>query len=157
VSCTPSILKANFSGFVQFLRDERNHEYSNPHWALQSSLLFPRAIHYDLIGKLENFQAGIAAIEKATGISFAAHNDQRLPNASVPQDWRSYYNEELAKQVYTLYRTDFATFGYTKDSWQGGNPLLPRTHREAFLEEEIYQRNRMITLLSKALKDRKPA
>jgi hypothetical protein len=109
------------------------------------------AIPYDLIGRVETFDAGIAAVEKAIGVSFGTQHDRRSANASAPGDWRSYYDEDLAEQVYELYRQDFEMFGYERDSWRGGAPLPEKTPREAFLEEEIFERNRMISLLYDAL------
>lgn len=141
-----------FDGFVRFLCDARNSAYGNPHWALQTSLLFPGAINYDFIGRVESFDDDLAVVEREIGVSFDRREGQDRSNASGAADWRSYYDESLADAVYALYRQDFEAFGYERDSWKGGKPLAPKSAEERFLENEIFERNRMIDMLSSALK-----
>jgi hypothetical protein len=78
----------------------------------------------------------------------AAHLNQRGDG-----DWRDAYTPELADRVHARFREDFDRFGYDRESWRSdgarkpGGPMVT-IHR---LEQEIFERNRVIALLNDRL------
>jgi hypothetical protein len=125
---------------------------TSPHWMHQVALLFPDAISYDMIGRLEHFEHDFARFAEHLRRQGAADPDLTAGhlNRRSDGDWRAAYTEALADQVHAHYREDFERFGYERESWRAaGGP--PRAVDPALtirrLEEEIFERNRVIAML----------
>lgn len=136
----------SFPVFVRYVTEQVDVRHCNPHYALQSGLLFTDAIDYDYIGKVEEMSQGLEVLEKRLGFrdDSAGHDEVALNRSGIP-DWRVHYNEELAGRVYEKYAADFHTFGYDRDSWKGSGAPAGKTPRERYLEEQIFDRNRLIS------------
>ncbi|HED13496.1 MAG TPA: sulfotransferase family protein [Gammaproteobacteria bacterium] len=134
-----------FEGFVRYLREDEDVSVCNPHYRLQKRLIFPNAINYDYIGQVEQFDTGIKEFGERIGVHGLNGMTQGPANESDGGDWRSHYTEKLAEHVYNLYKEDFDQFGYKKDSWMGGGVLEEKTTREKYLEDQIFDRNRLIS------------
>lgn len=81
----------------------------NPHWRPQHFNLMHPLIEYDLVGRLETFDADLARIREATG----------LPDAPVPTRNRTKRDGSLfdgrpglLEKVRNIYATDFELYGY---------------------------------------------
>ncbi|HFD80748.1 MAG TPA: hypothetical protein ENK05_10220 [Gammaproteobacteria bacterium] len=134
-----------FDLFARYVAEYQDLGRCNPHYRLQKRLIFADAIPYDYIGRVENFGEGIMEFHRRTGTAAEADPGGNSRNRSDPADWRSHYTEQLAELVYQAYAEDFEYFGYDKDSWRGGEPLPPKTASERYLEDQIFERNRLIS------------
>ena len=135
----------NFEGFIRYLSEYEDVSTCNPHYRLQTKLTFVDAIQYDYIGKVEEFSEGMNVFEESIGVHGIENIGGSPANESDKGDWRSHYTGQLARLVYELYEDDFKQFGYEKDSWKGGKIAEEKTARECYLEEQIFDRNRLIS------------
>lgn len=135
----------SFDVFIQYVLQHERLDSCNPHYRLQVKLLYDGAIDYDYIGKVENYRDDIENVLRDIGVSNMNQANHGAGNESEPGDWRSYYTEELASLVYSMYEDDFQRFSYSRDSWKGGALLEERTPREKYLEDQIFERNRLIS------------
>lgn len=153
----------SFSGFIKYICTYTNLKNCNGHWQTQSSLIFQDAIKYDLIGKVENFENDIECFFNFIDVdTFQKERLKQIKENSYSNykdDWRSYYDEELANLVYEAYEEDFLKFNYSKDSWKqkqneedsyiqiGQEGLQQLNRMKIHFEKEIYERNQTINML----------
>lgn len=65
----------------------------------------------DFVGRFENLSKDWQSIqEKVVGLGDLPHRNQ-----TSKDDWRNYYNKELARIVYNRYQKDFKIFGYEEE------------------------------------------
>lgn len=129
--------------FREFLGIVSHEDVENcdAHWRLQSAQLLRGALNLSFVGKLERYSE---AVER-----FCRHFGVAAPTSSVGMNrssGASNFDEETASLVYALYREDFDTFGYEKDSWTHGGTgaaVVP----EAVLVAEVLERNVVINEL----------
>ncbi|WP_437758499.1 sulfotransferase family 2 domain-containing protein [Sorangium sp. So ce1389] len=124
----------------------------DPHWALQTAQLFVDAISYDMIGRLESLTTDFARVVEHLRRNGADDVDLTLGhlNQRSDGDWRAAYTSELADAVYARYREDFERFGYARESWRAAGGLRETDPAVTIrrLEEEIFERNRVIAMLN---------
>lgn len=109
----------NFSDFIQFVQDTDTLKMDY-HWCSLKSGLRPDLIDYDFVGYFENFQQDFRTVleqlhvEEKRITEFLAPINQsgvkKIPMAA-------FYNWDLADQVYEIYKEDFETYGYERNSW----------------------------------------
>jgi len=121
----------SFKEFVNWLVNTQNPESCNVHWRPMNKLLFPKLINYTHILKTENLVSGFQAVLDAAGIPESS--DKLLSgyrtNESLPVDWKSLYDDDLALMVYKHFKRDFELYEYSQDSWK-------RVYKEQSLGEE---------------------
>jgi hypothetical protein len=107
-----------FRDFVRYLVDAPERVRRDGHFNLQSRILAPDVIPYDVIGRLESFQRDFERVLRRLDappeiVATAAEvkNPTTKVHPAIP------YDRELADLVYDLYRPDFERFGYDRDSW----------------------------------------
>jgi MMP 1-O-methyltransferase len=121
------------------------------HWRLQTATTFHPALSFTHIGRLEAMED---TLER-----FLAHVDRldlKHAQSMNASESSSSFTEAIANKVWTLYRTDFTTFGYDAASWPGaqlswpGAALVPFSHSrpavvsESKYLEEVLERNVVI-------------
>jgi hypothetical protein len=104
-----------FAEFISLL--ENGHLLNDLHWVPQT-VLCPFKIHeLDMIGKIEDLQAGLNQVMEHLW-------QHREPNALVTRQHNrrnashkleAYYDKEIKERVYALYRDDFEQIGYAQD------------------------------------------
>ncbi len=100
------------------------------HWMPQTVLLQPGKVRYDVIGRLENFDADFAAIMQRVAPAFLDkygtfdHSPHRTGAAQRIAELVGPEEEELIRQIYA---DDFRVFGYdTAPPVEGTAPSAPR-------------------------------
>ena len=108
-----------FRDFVQYVEDtiKQRRDY---HWCTMTDGLRPDLINYDFVGYFEHFNRDFKHVLQQLGVDEVLipdlldpvneSNIKRLPLAAV-YDW------DLADRVYQLYKKDFETYGYERNSW----------------------------------------
>jgi Sulfotransferase family len=133
-----------FEEFVSFLEGGIN-EVWDAHWRRQVDLVFPQALSFTHIGKVECLSKTIDTLA------------YRIKGRGVPAIPRSHeaslhlparYSADLAARVYSLYREDFTTFGYESGSWPRDSEELgePAVALDRFIDE-LVERNLIIAHL----------
>ena len=72
-----------------------------------------RVIHYE---RLQEEWAALPVWREAKVVPPLLRNNA----ATEPYDWRLFYTDALARQVYLFHRPDFEVYGYARDSWRLG-------------------------------------
>lgn len=108
-----------FRDFVSYV-EETMAQRQDYHWCQMTWGLRPDLVAYDFVGYFETFVEDFRQVLQRLGVDealmpalLAPVNEsatRKLPLAAV-YDW------ELADRVYALYRDDFETYRYAKDSW----------------------------------------
>ncbi len=99
-----------FHNFVDFVATQEI-ENCDIHLRQQSSLIDLNSI--DFLGRFENLGADIATIFNAIGLT---QPELGWKNRSLGRrDYRDYYTDDLAEQVYRIYERDIRIFNYTFD------------------------------------------
>jgi hypothetical protein len=112
----------SFRDFVLYVERtvEKNPDY---HWCPLRWGLRPDLIDYDFVGQVENFDADFKTVLQRLKVT-----DELMPNLLKPVNKSSVkglplaavYDWDLADRVYALYKDDFETYGYEKNSWLFG-------------------------------------
>ena len=109
-----------FRDFVRYVQSGARSD--DGHWCIQRRRLMPDIIPYNFIGRFETFVSDFASVldrldataeVRATASIFHGQTS-KIPLAVA-------YDRELANTVYEVYREDFETFGYDRDSWMFEN------------------------------------
>lgn len=112
----------SFRDFVRYVQEtlEQEQDY---HWCSMTWGLRPDLIEYGFVGYFENFESDFRQVLQRLGVTDALmptllepvnqSDAKHIPLAAV-YDW------DLADQVYELYKGDFETYGYEKNSWLFG-------------------------------------
>ena len=103
----------SFAEFIAWLEAQRDQIGQwNPHWRPMARLLRPDLIQYDLIGRLETFEADFATLSARIGQSPAAEA-VAVPHLTRAADrLAEFYTTGLREKVAALYAEDFAAFSY---------------------------------------------
>ena len=104
--------------FRDFVRYIQNGHDRDPHWNVQTQRLMLDLISYDFIGRYETFADDFATVmdrfdapEDVRAMAFTlCGRTYKIPLAVA-------YDSDLAGVVYDIYREDFETFDYDRDSW----------------------------------------
>jgi hypothetical protein len=131
-----------FSEFVDLIREE-NLSVSNPHWRLQNQYIFPAAMNFSKIGKLERLHETLAEFcARANYPDFSQDNSNKMNSSLAAGE----YNQELAEIVFNLYRSDFEIFSYDRNNWPRSTPDR-KVIDEGKFGVEIAERNVVISKL----------
>jgi hypothetical protein len=106
-----------FADFVSYIAEQPDDQRDG-HWKSQVETIHLDLIRYDFIGRFETFQQDFSAVlerfdaptELVSSLGERVNTTVRLPLAVA-------YHRQLADLVYAIYRRDFETFGYARDSW----------------------------------------
>ena len=109
--------QVGFADFVQYIAEQADDQRDG-HWKSQSGSLHLAIIRYDFVGRFETFTQDFTTVlqrfnapaELVATLAKRVNTTAQLPLAAA-------YSKALADLVYAIYRDDFETFGYDKDSW----------------------------------------
>ncbi|XP_033106707.1 carbohydrate sulfotransferase 11-like isoform X2 [Anneissia japonica] len=111
--------KGNKVQFKDFLNMVVNSIYSqNPHWKAIHTSCFPCNVHYDIIGRFEDFENEAKYIFKlanVTDFKFPRSKKKHITNSSKLDTIRSAYSSvpvPLLLDIYNKYKYDFTLFNY---------------------------------------------
>jgi hypothetical protein len=140
-------LPISFDEFVQFVEGQCNLPSCDFHWKRQVEYTFFPAMNFSHVIKIEELKEGLRQFQRHLGLSEPLVADGR--NESLPLG-KATYTKELADRVYSLYRPDFDSLGYDRETWaaparrslneQPGFVTLS----EDRLRDEIMERNLVI-------------
>jgi hypothetical protein len=112
----------SFKDFILYVQKtiEQNPDY---HWCPMRWGLRADLIDYDFVGRVENFEADFKTVLRQLKVT-----DDMIPALLKPVNkspvkgmpLAAVYDWELAERVYTIYKDDFETYGYEKNSWLFG-------------------------------------
>ncbi len=104
----------SFAEFVVFAAATAQTRH-DIHLQVQDDIISMPGIEFDLIGKVENFDADFARVLDHLGASDAVRREAGFAaNESHHDDWPTYYTPELADRIYRAYECDFDRFGYAR-------------------------------------------
>jgi ADP-heptose:LPS heptosyltransferase/glycosyltransferase involved in cell wall biosynthesis len=131
--------------FREFVKALWREDLANcdSHWRLQVAQTLRGALNFSHIGRLEDFSKTIHTLYGHLGIT-----DIQRPATLNRTVGQSYYDEEIATEIYELYRQDFETFDYERNSWvkRSNDDRLLIIPEEVFVEE-VLERNIVISHL----------
>lgn len=136
----------SFAEFVDYAERACNSSSCDGHWMRQTDYtLFP-AMDFNFVGKLERFDEVLGRLQQHLGLPQPLVAERR--NESLPLGHAG-YNEALAAKVYSIYRADFDTLGYGRDSWlrykeAGTSEQKSVALPEGRVRDEIVERNLII-------------
>lgn len=142
-----------FQEFVDTI-DPNNLLSCDHHWRLQTANTLYPALNFTHIGRLEAMDDTLERF-----LSHVGRPDLKHAQSMNVSESSSCFTEALANKVWTLYRTDFTTFGYDAVRWPGaelswpGAALVPLAQaRRAVVSEskyleEVLERNVVIAKL----------
>jgi len=135
-----------FDEFVGYLQAKSDLSACDPHWRRQVDHLFLEALSFSHVGKVEDMAVTLARFQQHLGLREPLMMGRK--NVSAPVGLAT-YNQNLADQVYSLYRVDFERLGYNRDSWRDGQSAVPTAPKavipEARFYDEIIERNLIIS------------
>jgi hypothetical protein len=107
-----------FDAFVRYVAQLPDLERDG-HWRSQTGILCLDLVDYGFLGRFEALERDLAVVLRSLGAPDDLHAgldgvvgaSARLPAAAA-------YDAALARRVYEVYRADFETFGYGRDSWR---------------------------------------
>ncbi|MCB0127275.1 MAG: sulfotransferase family 2 domain-containing protein [Caldilineaceae bacterium] len=110
--------RVGFADFVHYIAEQPDNQRDG-HWKSQVGTLHRDRIDYDFIGRVETFQADFTKVLQRfdappallATLAARVNTTTQLPLAAA-------YHKALADLVYTVYRDDFTTFDYDRDSWR---------------------------------------
>lgn len=107
--------KIDFAQFLTFLEvTGKNKRRWSPIWRPMAAILRPELIAYNIIGRMEQFDADFNSINTALGNALTP-NDVAAPQIKDARDQLTdHYTEPLRDMVRELYARDFARFRYAK-------------------------------------------
>jgi Sulfotransferase family len=141
--------KISFAQFLAHIEEANDFVGCDRHWRLQTEMLFPAAIDFTHIGKLEqlNHTETVIGDHLRLPAGFClTHTNRSAPVADPALD------AAAAARIYAIYRTDFDAFGYDRNDWP--KPEHGRTAdvtEEKFIDEVI-ERNLVIADLNEQLR-----
>ncbi|MGK7958108.1 MAG: sulfotransferase family protein [Crocosphaera sp.] len=111
-----------FRDFVTYV-EQTVEQIPDYHWSPIRWGLRPDLINYDFVGHVENFEADFKKVLRQLNVT-----DEIMPDLLKPVNKSSIkglplaavYDWDLAKRVYALYKDDFETYDYEKNSWLFG-------------------------------------
>ena len=107
-----------FRDFVNYIERQADEDRDG-HWRSQSGTLCLDFIDYDFLGRVERFEGDFSEVlRRFAGEESLISTLENVMNESLPIPPALAYDGQFAEQVYRMYRMDFETFGYHKDSWR---------------------------------------
>ena len=107
-----------FRDFVNYIEHQADEDRDG-HWRSQTGTLCLDFIQYDFIGRVERFEGDFSEVlRRFAGGESLRSTLENVINESLPIPPALAYDGQVAEQVYRMYRKDFETFGYHKDSWR---------------------------------------
>jgi dermatan 4-sulfotransferase 1 len=107
-----------FRDFVRYVRQQPD-EVRDGHWRSQFGTMCADRISYDFVGRMETFVKDVSRVLERFGASRQLRDlASEIVGASAAVPMAVAYDTELANIVYEMYRLDFETFGYERDSWR---------------------------------------
>jgi hypothetical protein len=107
-----------FRDFVHYLRDAKDKLRHDGHFNIQTRILMPHVIPYDFVGRFETLQRDLEHVLKRVGappeIVATAYD---VINPTYKLHPAIAYDRVLADTVFDLFKPDFDTFDYDRDSW----------------------------------------
>lgn len=142
----------SFEAFVQAVVAKIDLAAADQHFQTQEQLLQPDFFEYSFIGRIESFADDFARVQAHAKAHGGTLPDPDRQNPTL-EDWRGFYDKELAAIVAEVHAVDFMRFGYDttldKSSLsvarrKGG---MPSIEARIDLYNEIYKRNRLFAQL----------
>jgi hypothetical protein len=140
-------LPISFDEFVQFVEGQCDLPWCDQHWIRQVEYTFFPAMNFSHVIKMEELKEGLRQFQRHLGLAEPLVADRR--NESLPLG-KATYTKELADRVYSLYRPDFDSLGYDRETWAAPAQRTLNeqpgfvTLSEDRLRDEIVERNLMI-------------
>lgn len=108
--------EVSFQNFVDVVCSQSVSEM-NPHWRVQYYQTFQDCIHYDFIGKLENFEHDTAYVFRKVKMNYTNYYRSEIRHATKSKKFLcEFYSDSLKEKVYQKFKIDFEYFGYDKDT-----------------------------------------
>jgi hypothetical protein len=104
----------SFADFVDTLY-KTSPDYYDHHWATQVSICNITRIPYSHVGSLENIDQTLEWISALLPTNKSSHAAYAPHGTSSSNKLTSFYDDEVASKVYSIYRDDFTSFGYSPD------------------------------------------
>jgi Sulfotransferase family len=136
------------SEFVDYLATQ-DLRTCDAHWSYQHTHLFLDVLDFNLIGKTENMADVLQQFAQRLGRPEIAAERRNASHASSG----AHYDPEIAKRVHELYAVDFERLGYRADDWPAGDPSAARVVPEQKYNDEIVERNLILSELYKEVFD----
>lgn len=107
-----------FRDFVRYVRQQPDEERDG-HWRSQFGTLCADRISYDFVGRMETVVKDFTEVLARFGApQELTESVTEVVGASIPVPNAAAYDADLANTVYDMYRLDFETFGYERNSWR---------------------------------------
>jgi Sulfotransferase family len=134
----------SFEEFVEYVARKCDLRTGDVHWRRQVDHTLFRAINYSTVGKVENMTAVLETLQKHLELAQPLVAKEKNVSAhSRPVQ----IGEELADKIYGLYKEDFETFQYERNSVPIGQPETTPTVPEEKYIDEIIERNLILVHL----------
>ena len=139
----------SFEEFIGYLESKCDLGTCDPHWRRQVDHTFFSALNFSCVARVEQLEDGLQPFAQQLGLTTplirkGKNESLRVANAS--------YSEELARRVYSLYRSDFEVLGYDHTKWPSGRQTAIADNGSLRISEEkvvdeIIERNLIISNL----------
>lgn len=133
----------SFAEFVNYIEHTDDFDICNPHWRRQISHSFFPSMNFNFIGKTEKVGEALARLQRQVGSQFSLAPSATTNSSPVLTD--PMLGAALADRIFNLYRTDFETFGYDRNSWPEQAPASSMPVETVL--DEIVERNLIIGAL----------
>lgn len=103
-------------GFEQFVDaiSQQTPKEMNQHWRIQYHSLFGGLIHFDFIGRVENFNEDLQVIDRRLDGKILRNHENVFWHATKSnQKIAEFYTERIAEKVARVYAVDFEKYGYS--------------------------------------------
>ena len=139
----------SFEEFVGYLESTCDLGTCDPHWRRQVDHTFFPALNFSCVARVEQLEDGVRALAQNLRLSKPPVTDGKNKSLRLTS---ALYSEELARRVYSLYRTDFEVLGYDRNSWPVGRQNASAGKESVRISEEkvvdeIIERNLIIANL----------
>ena len=142
----------SFDEFVRAVVARIDLPAADQHFQTQEQLLQPDFFEYSFIGQIETLAEDFARVQAHAKANGGTLPDPERQNPTL-EDWRGFYDKELAAIVAEVYAVDFMRFGY--ETALDGRALstarrkggMPAIEARIDLYNEIYKRNRLFAQL----------
>ena len=142
----------SFDEFVRAVVARIDLAAADQHFQTQEQLLQPDFFDYSFIGRIEHFSEDFARVQAHAKANGGILPDPERQNPTL-EDWRGFYDKDLAAIVAEIYAVDFMRFGYDtaldKSSLSAARRKggMPSIEARIDLYNEIYKRNRLFAQL----------
>ena len=106
----------SFRDFVRYVQS--GVRAGDGHWCVQAKRLMMDMIPYDFIGRFERYGEDFRTVlQRLNAPANVLQTASQVRGQTVKICLAAAYDRELADAVHEIYREDFETFGYDRDSW----------------------------------------